>query len=225
MSDHEALPSEPDRHPLENRPLRDLLAGVLEQSRGLGFLGPGPVQDHLDHAAIFLEAIGPNDHEVLDLGSGGGLPGLALAVWSPSLEMTLVDASTRRCEFLSEAITELGVDDRVAVVCGRAEELGHDPAFRGRFPLVVARSFGAPAVTAECAAGFLSGPGARIVVSEPPSSDPARWPDEGLALLGLQRDGRYQSDVATLQALVSVLPLETRFPRRNGVPGKRPLFG
>lgn len=202
----------------------DALLSVLETSRSLGFLGPGPVEDHLHHAWVFLEALDGAETAV-DLGSGGGLPGLALAVWSPGIELTLVDASVRRCEFLDTATVELGVDDRVQVVCGRAEDVARQEEFRGRFPLVVARSFGPPAVTVECALGFLRGEGARIVVSEPPSSDPDRWPDEGLRLLGLERDGRYQSDVATLQALRLAEPLSDRFPRRNGVPGKRPLFG
>ncbi|MGZ4710399.1 MAG: RsmG family class I SAM-dependent methyltransferase, partial [Acidimicrobiales bacterium] len=147
----------------------EALVGVLERSRDLGFLGPGPVEPHIEHARRFSAALtGPRPARALDLGSGGGLPGLVLILAWPSTVWCLLDANQRRTDFLTDAVDELGVADRVTVVRGRAEEVAHDPAHRGRFDLVVARSFGKPAVTAECAAGFLV-VGGMLVVSEPPS--------------------------------------------------------
>jgi hypothetical protein len=105
----------------------------------------------------------------LDLGSGGGLPGLVLVSAWPTTDWCLLDANQRRTEFLQEAVDELGLAGRVTVRRGRAEDLAHDPSLRGTFDLVVARSFGKPAVTAECAAGFLA-VGGSLVVSEPPAS-------------------------------------------------------
>jgi 16S rRNA (guanine527-N7)-methyltransferase len=107
--------------------------------------------------------------------------------------------------------------DRTTVVQGRAEEHGRDPGLRGSFDLVTARSFGPPASTAECAAPFLA-VGGRLLVSEPPMGPP-RWPVE-VAQLGLRVGER----VGGIQVLEQVALCPDRFPRRTGVPLKRPLF-
>ena len=203
----------------------DRLDVVLERSRALGFLGPGPVAPQREHARSFLSPIG-DCRRVLDLGSGGGVPGLVVAWELPDVEVLLLDAMAKRCDFLESAVRELGVEDRTAVRCGRAEELARDPELRAAFPLVVARSFGAPAVLAECAVGFLSGPGSRLLVSEPPdtSASEQRWPSEGLAELGLRRGDLSRGHGGSIQELVVDTPVSDRFPRRVGVPAKRPLF-
>jgi 16S rRNA (guanine527-N7)-methyltransferase len=136
----------------------------------------------------------------------------------------LVDAGRRRLDFLAEAVGVLGLDDRVEVVGGRAEELAQDPRLRGRFDLVVARGFGPPAVTAECGAGFLA-VGGRMVVSEPPGGRPDRWPPEGLEVLGLVPAVTAEAEGASYQVLHQVSGCPDRFPRRTGIPSKRPLFG
>jgi 16S rRNA (guanine527-N7)-methyltransferase len=210
-------------HLIGNEAQHTALLQVLEDSRAAGFLGPGPIEAHVQHAQVFLDA-GDLTGRVMDLGSGGGLPGLVLALTRPATEFTLLDAMERRCRFLAGAIERLELGDRVEVVCGRAEELAHSPALRGRFPIVVSRSFGAPAVTAECAVGFLAGPGAQLLVSEPPSSDPQRWPADGVELLGLRLGPRVVGAGGSVQVLELHSSVSPRLPRRVGVPAKRPLF-
>lgn len=196
---------------------------VLERSRELGFLGPGAVTFHVEHALGFVAHVDPATR-VMDLGSGGGLPGLVLLRECPDLEeLVLLDAMERRGAFLRWALEELGAPSSTRVVVGRAEQAARQPELRGRFDLVVARSFGRPAVTAECAVGFLSGRGARLLVSEPPDQDDGRWPTEGLEQLGLEPGQRHSSGPA-LQELRAVRSTDARWPRRDGVPSKRPLF-
>ena len=89
---------------------------------------------------------------VLDLGSGGGVPGLVLVVERPDLSVTMLDANKRRTDFLDEALMTLGAGDRANVIRARAEEAGRNALLRGAFDQVVSRSFGPPAVVAECAA-------------------------------------------------------------------------
>jgi 16S rRNA (guanine527-N7)-methyltransferase len=203
---------------------------VLEQARELGFLGPGPVAPHLDHAAGFAEAlrvaVGSDAWSVrraADLGSGGGLPGLPLAIALPSSAWTLVEAASRRAGFLREAVGVLGLEARVGVAEERAELVGRSPTHRGTYDLVVARSFGPPAVLAECAAPLLA-PGGRAVVSEPPGGMPARWPAEGLDVLGMAPGPAVLAGRWSYQVLDQVRACPDRFPRRVGVPVKRPLF-
>lgn len=133
----------------------------------------------------------------------------------------LLDGSAKRTSFLSAAVEALGLSPRVEVASGRAEELGRGP-LRGTIDLVVARSFAAPAATAECAAGFLR-VGGQLLVAEPPGGAPERWASEALDLLGLAI-GRSSSQPTALQILDQVRPCPDRYPRRVGVPSKRPLF-
>ncbi|HEX6311963.1 MAG TPA: RsmG family class I SAM-dependent methyltransferase [Acidimicrobiia bacterium] len=199
------------------------LLDVLEEARRRGFLGPGPVEEQVRHAEILAELAAPPPRSFLDLGSGGGIPGLVLAHRWPEAQGVLVDAGERRCRFLREAVVGLTLGGRVQVACGRAEELAREPAWRESTELVVARSFGAPAVTAECAVGFLER-GGRLVVSEPPEPDETRWPAAGLRRLGLAGPVIRRRAGVSVAVLTVVEPVSRRWPRRVGIPAKRPLW-
>jgi len=188
-------------------------------------LGPGPVDVHLDHAEAMAAAVGGNFRgRFLDLGSGAGVPGVILIALWPAATGVLLEARKRRCSFLEAAVSGLGLSDRASVACGRAEELARQRDFRGAFDLVVARGFGPPAATAECAVGFM-GAGGRLVVSEPPGeADPKRWPAAGLAELGLLGPELRREEEAGIALFTAPEPAGERWPRRVGVPGRRPLW-
>ena len=202
------------------------LTEILARSRALGFLGPTTLDLQIEHARGFAAALAAQGVDspasVIDLGSGGGLPGLVLSEIWPEARIILMDGSVRRCEFLSEVIEEFGLSEHVSVLAGRAEDLGHREDLRGAIDVVVARSFGPPAVTAECGAPFLVEGGA-LVVSEPPEAAAERWPAEGVATLGL---GPATSVVEGSHFVVlrQAALCPERYPRRVGVPAKRPLF-
>ena len=209
----------------------DELRTVLRRSQRLGYIGGTDLERHVAHALGFARAVEQVPTRALDLGSGGGLPGLVLARHWPDSSWVLLDGSQTRTTFLEHAVRELELDDRVSVVRGRAEEVGHEADRRSTFDLVVARSFGPPAVVAECAAPFLR-IGGSLVVSEPPDTGD-RWafPNE-LADLGLERrrdEGGQPAmtslEVGTYATLTQVATCPARFPRRVGIPAKRPLFG
>ncbi len=206
---------------------------VLIQARALGLLGPGPIEPHIDHAQGFARALShgqPPDsgsvaqpRRVVDLGSGGGLPGLVLAREWPESEFVLLDAGERRAEFLQWAVSECELEDRVSVLHERAEIAGRDDGLRATFDAAVARSFGPPAVVAECAAPFLS-VGGHLIVSEPPGrKESDRWPATALSELGLSPARTVQLNFS-YQILRQLELCGDRYPRRNGVPSKRPLF-
>jgi 16S rRNA (guanine527-N7)-methyltransferase len=202
------------------------IIAVLERARKLGFLGPGPVAAHLEHSTALAELIGEAPTRFLDLGSGGGVPGLVLACLWPDAQAVLLDAMDRRCTFLREAVEETGLSGRVTVEEGRAETLAREERLRSTFPLVVARGFAAPPVVAECAAGFLE-PQGRLCVTEPPEdSAPSdeRWPIDGLAQLGLVRGAAARRGSTGVMILTLQGPVDGRWPRRVGVPTKRPLW-
>jgi len=200
------------------------LESVLEEARDLGFLGPGPVVGHIEHAAGFVRAVGTtHPTRVVDLGSGGGVPGLVVALAWPTATICLLDSNERRSLFLARAAGVLGLADRVVVGHARAEEAGRDPAWRARADVVLARSFGPPAVTAECGAPLLAESG-RLIVSEPPEGSGDRWPVEPLARLGMRPVGRLEQAFSRFEVLRQERLCPDEYPRRVGVPAKRPLF-
>jgi 16S rRNA (guanine527-N7)-methyltransferase len=206
----------------------DPLDEILRRAQDLGFLGPGSVDAQRGHAEelcrLALAGLDPTPAEFLDLGSGGGLPGLVLAAHPGAPRRgALLDRQHRRTRFLREAVERLDLADRIEVVTARAEDAARDPGQRERYGLVVSRGFAAPAVTAECAVAFLT-PAGRLVVSEPPEADPARWSPDGLARLGLtgpERSARGSAHAATLRRTGT---LDPRWPRKPGIPQKRPLW-
>jgi 16S rRNA (guanine527-N7)-methyltransferase len=230
----------------------EALYGVLVAAREAGLLGPGPIERHLRHARGFVDLgrmeADTESPRILDLGSGGGLPGLVVAGAWPEATVVLLEANERRAQFLERAVVACALQERVSVVHQRAEISGRDPLYRATFDGVVVRSFGSPAVVAECASPFLR-VGGWLVVSEPPgetsgvavpasdadsaenqedlqraiTEEIGRWPADKLAPLGLEPVKSVRTEFG-YQILRQVLPCPDQFPRRNGVPSKRPLF-
>ncbi|MHB1988470.1 MAG: 16S rRNA (guanine(527)-N(7))-methyltransferase RsmG [Acidimicrobiales bacterium] len=230
------------------------LAGTLTEAREFGFLGAPLVEEQIDHSLGFVEIItrlegaGAPRPSLVDLGSGGGVPGLVLALSLPDHEVTLLDASARRAAWLSQAVRRLGLADTVNVVCRRAEELGRLSSYRASFSLVTARGFGPPAVVAECA-GPLLRPGGHLIVSEPPEqsagfrapapnheggiqeesprglpSTESRWPPAGLAEFGFSPAVKTVARGRSYVALTSDHLCPAAYPRRVGIPEKRQCF-
>ncbi len=193
------------------------LHSVLERARAVGFLGPGPLSVHVEHAAAYGDALPTEVRSVVDIGSGGGVPGLPIALSRPELSVTLLDAAQRRTAFLLWALTELELDGRVATLTGRAEVIGRQARYRRTFDAVVSRGFGPPASTLECAAGLVR-TGGVILVSEPP--DGRDWPDDPIAELGLTRRP-HAGPIAIFEARDD---LSDNYPRSAKVMKRDPLF-
>ena len=94
-----------------------------------GIVGPGEAtrlwDRHLLNCAL-VEPLIPPAAVVVDVGSGGGLPGMVLALVRPDLRLVLIDSMSRRTTFLAEAVADLGVEDRVEVIRARAETLSRE---------------------------------------------------------------------------------------------------
>jgi len=200
---------------------------ALEEARSRGFLGPGPLSPQVAHAIGFAEAwnavrSGPPT-AAADVGSGGGVPALPLAMRWPATMWLLIETAAKRAAFLAEAVDRLELRDRVSVANDRAERVGRHPDRRGAFELVTARSLGLPAIAAELGAPLLR-PGGLMVVSEPPGGDANRWPADGLGALGLGPALMVTVTAGTFAVITCQSAAPDRFPRKPGLPAKRPLF-
>ena len=213
---------------LRSRVNGDIVA-ALQRSAGRGFLGSMPVDEQIDHALGFVAVtetvLRQPPASAVDIGTGGGVPGLVLHSCWPTCRLVLMDGNQRRTDFLSEEVAGWDHASMIEVVRGRAEELGRDDRYRRRFQLVTARSFGKPSITAECGSPLLDLNGV-MVVSEPPEEDvEGRWPSVGLAELGMTRRSRSRFDGRfSYQVLYKADETPERYPRRVGIPSKRPLF-
>jgi 16S rRNA (guanine527-N7)-methyltransferase len=162
----------------------------------------------------------------VDLGTGGGLPGLVLAILRPDVTWTLIDATTKKIAAVRSFAQVLKIDN-VQAVAGRAEALGRDPEYRSRFDGVVSRALGRLVVAAELSRGFVR-PGGWVVAVKGP-----RWPQElseasaGLTELGLRHVSTVEMpSLARATWLVTMRADGTvprRFPRPDGIPRSRPL--
>ncbi len=161
------------------------------------------VEDSLRGAPLVERFEGP----IVDVGSGGGAPGVPLAVALPEREVTLLDANGRKCTFLESLALP-----NVAVLNGRAEEQETD-----RFGVAVAKALAEPPVAAEWCLPLVR-PGGGVVLWVGPSAEPER-----VARVGARLAGELEESPPGFLVLRKVAPTPPGFPRRPGVARKRPL--
>src|SRR5665213_1263071 len=99
------------------------LRAVLEEAQNRGLIGHGSLDRHIDHALLLLPVL-PSEGHIVDLGSGGGLPGLPLLATRQELRWVFIDSLQRRVRWLEEAIAMLDAEDRAVVRQERAELSG-----------------------------------------------------------------------------------------------------
>lgn len=170
------------------------LLAVLESLRERGALGESSLTGAVAHAESFVAAVPSESVALLDLGSGGGLPGLVIAARLGHLRVTLTDRRERRMDLLRRACAQLDFGERVEVRTGDVRQLARDPELSESFDVVTARGFGEPLWTLRCARPFLR-PGGVMIVSEPPPPSPGadevslpRWPVDQVWRLGFALD-------------------------------------
>jgi 16S rRNA (guanine527-N7)-methyltransferase len=168
-----------------------------------------------------LTLAGDIDGPLIDLGSGAGLPGIPLAI-ATGQPVVLVESVKKKAFFLSRALAALGVNGEAVAL--RAERLGSDPAFRERFRCATARAVGSAPTVAELTVPFLA-LGGRALLQRGAMSDSERQAVMDAApMLGAEfLEERFLGGERRILILRKVRPTPSRFPRRDGVPEKRPL--
>ncbi len=187
------------------------------------------VQHYADSLAVLaLVPCGPERKRVVDVGSGAGFPGLVLRLACPSWEVTLVEATGKKCAFLRQTVGELGLAD-ATVVHARAEELGHRADYRECYELALARAVAPLAVLAEYLLPLVAVGGAMVVHK-------GARPEAELeaARAAIRQLAGAEAEVAwyrlpglrerrSLVLVRKLAPTPAALPRRPGAARKRPL--
>lgn len=177
-----------------------VLVEMLRTAQRFGFFGERAIEQAIEHSMEFVHGIADvtAPARLLDLGSGGGLPGLVIADSRPELDVLLLDRRQKRTDFLERAVIGLGWT-KVAVMCADVSELIRlvQSSSIEAFDVVTARGFGPPEFTLRSAVRVLRS-GGRILISEPPEGD--RWPTDLLVDLGVH--GERHGSVRVFRRLI-----------------------
>jgi 16S rRNA (guanine527-N7)-methyltransferase len=165
---------------------------------------------HLDESLAALETVERFEGPVVDVGSGGGAPGIPLAHALPEREVTLLEATRRKCDFLERWTADL---PNLQVVCGRAEEQPLDA-----WGVAVAKALAPPPVAAEWCLPLVA-PGGAAVLYVGPTAQADRVAQVA-ELLAAELEADSPPGLLVLRKLG---PTPPGFPRRVGVARKRPL--
>jgi 16S rRNA (guanine527-N7)-methyltransferase len=165
---------------------------------------------------------------LLDLGAGAGLPGIPLAIVRLKLEVTLLEATQKKCRFLEHAVGSLGLAN-ARVECGRSEEVAHRTDQRATYDVVVARAVGSVAVLVELGLPFLRVGGRLIAPKKRGIEGEIAAAARAMALVG----GRLLpavdvtlpilDEARQLVIVEKVRPTPRTYPRRPGLPSRSPL--
>jgi len=164
---------------------------------------------HVDESLVALDVVRQFEGPIVDVGSGGGSPGIPLAAALPEREVTLLESSRRKCEFLERWAREL---PNVRVVRGRAEEQPVDS-----WGVAVARALASPPVAAEWCLPLVA-PGGAAILFAGPSAETDR-----VARAAERLGAGVAESPPGLFVLRKLGPTPPGFPRRPGVARKRPL--
>jgi len=212
------ISEQPSRAELEAQ-LRRYLELLLDRNRTLNLTAirnPDQAWARLIQGSLVVLDAHPfrGDERVADVGSGAGLPGIPMLLALPGLSLTLIESDQRKAEFLRDAAAELGL--RFQVESRRAEEVGQDPRHRESYDAVVTRAAAKAPVAAELCLPLVRPGGVLLALAR------ARDWEAAARAIG-QLGGRLRESRAGVVIVEKLRATPERFPRRPGMPGKRPL--
>jgi 16S rRNA (guanine527-N7)-methyltransferase len=165
---------------------------------------------------------------VIDVGTGAGFPGLPLKIVCPGMRLTLLEATGKKVTFLEHIVRVLGLKE-VEVIHGRAEELGRSPAHRERYDWALARAVAEMPALAECLLPLVRVGGSVLAQKGEGAAAEVHRADAAIVTLGgrvrqlAPVELRGLAETRYLVVVDKVAATPEKYPRRPGVPQKRPL--
>ncbi len=169
------------------------------------------------------------DLRIIDVGTGAGLPGIPLKIIFPAINLVLLEATAKKADFLSHIVQTLGLDG-VEVVAGRAEDVAHEAKYREKFNLVLSRAVAPLPTLVELALPFCAVGGSFIAQKKGAINEEIDRAGRAISLLGGSLREVRRVDLPPLPnerylvIIDKLSPTPEKYPRRPGLPAKRPLL-
>ncbi len=185
------------------------------------------IELHIEDSQKIFERWQIRNQKIIDVGSGAGFPGLIMAINNKQNTYTLLEAELKKCQFLKQAVVLLDMN-HVQVIRARAEEIGHNNAYREQFDVSVSRAVAAVKVVIEYCLPFTRVGGMLLLWKGPRYEEEIEQSSNALQMLGgrvediyLYRIGEDRQRAIILIRKIQATP--EKYPRRTGLPLKRPL--
>ena len=168
-------------------------------------------------------------HKYIDIGSGCGFPGIAIAIAMPNSNITLLDSSSKKTTFLKEVSKEIGLNSRITVVTERAETAGRDPILRSNFDYAIARAVASANVVAEYLVPFLNSTGQALIYKGVWTEIEQKILKKAVNELNaeIKRINKFElpnnRGIRTIIGISSINKCPNQYPRSIGKPKKQPL--
>lgn len=207
----------------------DLLLEGLQKLRLTGEKGAEGIVWQQIYDSIYILKLTKLDpwSRVVDLGSGAGLPGVPLKICRPDLELFLMDSNRKKARFLNEVIEKLDLH-RAYVLCGRAEEYGQNSEHREKYEVVLSKAVAEAPTLAELALPLLREGGRAIFYKGPRGKKEIQEAEQAIKNCGGELSGQWTYSLKSGEQRLLFEVRKTaitppKYPRRAGVPAKKPL--
>lgn len=181
------------------------------------------VRHFLDSA--YLAAHIPYESKMIDIGTGGGIPGIPLAILRNDLKITLLDSELNKIRFCEDVCNHLALD--ITAISARAEEIAHDPQYRAQFDCAVSRAMAAGNILTELAVPFLKKGGKMIAMKGRSYSAEQERFHNAAELIGAEKPAEIQYELeGETKHLIVIEKLQdtpTIYPRRFAKIKRSPL--
>jgi 16S rRNA (guanine527-N7)-methyltransferase len=184
---------------------------------------------HFLDSLTVSEAISFNNQNVIDVGTGAGFPGIALKIAFPDIKLTLLEATVKKTKFLEYIVSKLGLTD-VTIIADRAETAAHDIQYREQFDVVLSRAVAALSTLVELTLPFCKVGGICVALKKGDIQDELKKATKAIEVVGGQLkevkavDSDELNDNRWLVIIEKTKAAPAQYPRRPGMPEKRPLI-
>ena len=166
---------------------------------------------------------------VIDVGTGAGMPGIPLKIVSPGIDLTLLEATGKKAKFLEHIVSVLGLEG-VEIVSSRAEETGHNTMYREKFSLALSRAVAPLPVAVELSLPFCQVGGLCVTLKKGNIEAEVQQSLKAIGIMGSRlREVKPVAlagldDKRYLVIIEKLKPAPPQYPRRPGMPAKKPII-
>ena len=180
----------------------------------------------LDSVYLFRSIKLKADYKLIDIGTGAGFPGIPLIIVFPELKITLLDSLNKRVGFLNDVIDELNLND-IEAIHGRAEDIARDKAYRASYDIAVSRAVANLSTLSEYCLPFVKIGGKFVSYKSGDCADEVDNAKSAIHLLGGKinkiDEFSYSNNSRSFIVIDKVMNTSNKYPRKAGLPSKKPL--